>query len=292
MTTRGLRRIGFAAALLAATVLPLRASLDAAPIGPVDEPASAEGLAVAVRLANQPIVCDRRDPVDLGYDPFYRQHCSVFGLDVLGSSAVVAGAVERTAEIIVDMIGHRRDLIDQMIRQGTRVGVIAASEVTSDMPEYRDIYTRFPGIDWDTRARGLGATPFIPLSSVGEGNVLCDSTDWYPGESIMVHEFAHTIRIMGLAFIDPAMDARIDRAYAAAMSAGRWANSYAATNSDEYFAEAVQSYFDTNIEGPVGGDGVHNHIDTRVELALYDPTVFALLDELFGGAAPMNLCNG
>ena len=58
---------------------------------------------------------------------------------------------------------------------------MAASEVTSDMPEYRNIYTQFPGTDWDARARGLGATPFIPLSSVGEGNVVCDVERLVPG---------------------------------------------------------------------------------------------------------------
>ena len=237
-------------------------------------------------------MCDRSDPVDLGYDPFYRQHCAALGLDVLGSAAVVSGAVERTAEIIVAMIGHRRDLIDEIIRQRTRVGVMAAGEVTSDMPEYRNIYTMFPGTDWDTRARGLGATPLIPLSSVGEGNVLCDATDRYPGESIMVHEFAHTIRIMGLAVVDPVMDGRIDAAYATAIATGRWSNTYAAENSDEYFAEVVQSYFDTNIEGPVGGDGVHNHIDTRAELATYDATAYTLVSELFADADPLDLCNG
>ena len=292
MTTRRWWHAGAGVAVAAAMALSTGASSDAAPVGSVDRPASVRGLVVAARIAGEPIVCGRRNPVDLGYDPFYRQHCSALGLDVMGSAAVVPGAVERTAEIVVAMIGHRRDLIDEMIRQRTRVGVMATSEVTSDMPEYRGIYAQFPGTDWDTRARGLGATPTIPLSSVGEGNVVCNATDWYPGESIMVHEFAHTIRTMGLAFVDPATNARIDAAHRAAMAAGRWWNTYAATNSDEYFAEIVQSYFDTNIEGPAGGDGVHNRIDTRVELAGYDPVGFALVDELFADATALRLCNG
>lgn len=291
MTIRRWWQLGAGATLVAATAFAVAMTSDAA-VGSVDGPASGVGLARAVRSPPPPVRCDRGDPVDLGYDPFYRQHCSALGLDVLGSAAVAPGAVERTAEIIVDMIGHRPDLIDEMIAQRTRVGVMAVGEVTSDMPEYRDIYTLFPGVDWDTRARGLGATPFIPLSSVGDDNVLCTSTDWYPGESIMVHEFAHTIRIMGLAFVDPETDDRIDAAYASAMAAGRWSNTYAATNSDEYFAEAVQSYFDTNIAGPVGGDGVHNHIDTRAELATYDPVGYAVIDGLFREAPNLGLCNG
>jgi hypothetical protein len=64
------------------------------------------------------------------------------------------------------------------------------------------------------------------------------------------------------------------------------------TDSDEYFAEAVQSHFDTNLEGPVGGDGIHNQIDTRVELEDHDPIAYAMTDDLFGDAAPLDLCNG
>ena len=210
----------------------------------------------------------------------------------MGSAAVDPAAVERAAEIATDMIGHRPDLIDAMLWRGVRIGVIGRNEVTSDMPEYRDIYALFPFEDWDTRARGLGATDLLPLSSVGEENILCLATDPYAGSSIMVHEFAHTIRTMGLTSVDPAVDQRISLAYDAAMRAGRWDNTYAATNSDEYWAEAVMSYFDTNINGPVGGDGIHNHIDTRVELLAYDPRIYAIIDEVFRDAAPLGLCNG
>ena len=44
-----------------------------------------------------------------------------------------------------------------------------------------------------------------------------------------------------------------------------WANTYAATNEQEYWAEGVQSYFDTNIEA-IPSNGIHNHVNTRAEL--------------------------
>ena len=46
----------------------------------------------------------------------------------------------------------------------------------------------------------------------------------------------------------------------------------------EYWAEVVQSWFDTNREN----DDQHNHIDTRAELKEYDPRVAALCEEVFG----------
>lgn len=266
----------------------------AAPPNDVSTPVANAGLATANRIDE---MCGQRDLSLLGYDSFYRQQCDALGLDVLASAAVDPDAVRRAAEIIVAMIGHRQDLIDEMIAQGVRVGVIGVDEVTSDMPEYRDIYQMFPGVDWDTRARGLGATPTIPLSSVGEENVLCLLADSYYGSSIMVHEFAHTILIMGLRFLDPAYNdpTRTDpvvAAYDDAITAGLWANTYAATNPDEYWAETVMSYFDTNIDGPVGGDGIHNQIDTRTELASYDPQIYSIIDDLFADAAPLELCDG
>ena len=82
----------------------------------------------------------------------------------------------------------------------------------------------------------------------------------------MVHEFAHAIyRIIGLTVIDPAMDTRgINTAYDTAMATSRWANAYAATNSNKCYAEAVQSYFDTRTSPDrSAATGSHNDIDTR-----------------------------
>ena len=55
----------------------------------------------------------------------------------------------------------------------------------------------------------------------------------------------------------------------------RWIISY------EYFAECVQSWYNTNLSGPESGDGVHNHIDTRAELKSYDPKAYQLLEAIF-----------
>lgn len=229
------------------------------------------------------------DPDLLGFDPFYDQHCDAAGIPVLASGLVAPEAVAATAEVLVAMIGHRPDLIEAMITNGLRVGVMARSEVVSDLPEYRNIYELFPGTDWDTRTRGLGATLFIPLSSVAEENVLCLPDDVYRGESILVHEFAHTVHIMGLDTVDPTFSPRLEQTYRLAMDSGRWADTYAATDSAEYFAEAVQSWFDSNQAGPPDGDGIHNDIDTRVELAGYDADVHRLVADVFT-TDPLPLC--
>lgn len=228
---------------------------------------------------------DTPPPVDMGFDPFYEQWCDALGIPVLASSRVSPVALRNAAEIVVGMIGHRPDIIEAMLANGLRVGVIGESELTTDLPEYADLYEQFPGTDWNTRARGLGATPFIPLSSVGEENVGCYPSDpYFNEESIMVHEFAHTIHLMGLDFVDEgSVGAEIVEAYWAAMGAGLWEDTYAATDDREYFAEGVQSYFGTQTERDPS-DGIHNFVDTPEELEAYDPVLFEIIDRVFGDA--------
>ncbi len=52
---------------------------------------------------------------------------------------------------------------------------------------------------------------------------------------------------------------------------------YASKNRGEYFAEIVQSWFNTNRTM----DHDHNHIDTREELKTYDPGAYKFLQKIF-----------
>ena len=78
--------------------------------------------------------------------------------------------------------------------------------------------------------------------------------------------------------VDATFDARLRAAYDAAKRAGRWQGKYAGSNHLEYWAEGVQSWFDTNREN----DSEHNWVNTRVELKEYDLQLAALLTEVFG----------
>ena len=51
---------------------------------------------------------------------------------------------------------------------------------------------------YNERARGLGGTPAVPLGSSAEENLLCLAGDRYRGEDITVHEFAHSVHLLGL----------------------------------------------------------------------------------------------
>ncbi len=76
------------------------------------------------------------------------------------------------------------------------------------------------------------------------------------------------------------MKAEIERAYDAAIVVGTFLNTYAATNSLEYWAEGVQAWFDTNHEANPA-DGIHNSINSRGEIKDADPALARLIREVY-----------
>ncbi|WP_437965635.1 hypothetical protein WMF04_39290 [Sorangium sp. So ce260] len=223
-------------------------------------------------------------PSELGLDPFYKKYIDASGIPVISSEKTPDAALLRACSVVVRMLGLRDDVRQAMIANDTRVAVMAETEVTTDIPEHSDLYEAFPGTDWDTRARGLGATPARPASSCAEENVLCYPSDPYAGEDILVHEFSHAIAIMGIAFAEPTFDQELEDVFEGALRDGKWANTYAATNKDEYWAEGVQDWFDTNIES-IPGNGIHNEINTRAELREYDRPLHDLIARYFADDA-------
>ncbi|MFO0888940.1 MAG: glycoside hydrolase family 2 TIM barrel-domain containing protein [Isosphaeraceae bacterium] len=214
-------------------------------------------------------------PAALGLDPFYTKHLSVGGLPVVGSAKVSDHALKEAAYLVGKLLEHRPDVRDAMVRNKVRCAVMAYSERTTDIPEHRDLT---PKNYWNVRARGLGATTARPAVSGAEENLLNYPGDPYSTENILIHEFGHAMHEMGLSTADPTFDKRLRDAFATASEAGLWKGTYAATNPHEYWAEGVQSWFDTNREN----DSQHNHVNTRDELKKHDPALASLLREVFG----------
>lgn len=203
------------------------------------------------------------------------------GIPILSSGGVPDLALQVAADIVIHMVADMPDVRRAMIDNGLLVGVIAANQVTTDMPEYRNLNDLYPEVDWDQRTRGLAATTSIPLSTGAEENLLCYSTDRYLGESIFLHEFAHTIMDLGLVFVDASFLPTVQGAFDEAMSRGLWRDTYAAANVAEYWAEGVQSYFDTNLQADPP-NGIHNFVNTREELLEYDPKLAEIISGVFG----------
>ncbi len=214
-----------------------------------------------------------REKFDLG--EHYQKAVLVGEFPIVSSQKVPDAALLEAAHIVRSMLAGRDDILDKLAENRVRMGVMAVSERTTDLPEHA---TLKPAAYWDRRARGLGASPQRPCISCAEENLLNNPGDPYDSESITVHEFAHAIHDMALVDLDKTFDERLEKTYRKALADGLWKGKYAATNRQEYWAEAVQSWFGTNREN----DHDHNHVNTRAELKEYDPGAAALCKEVFG----------
>lgn len=212
-----------------------------------------------------------------GFDPFYEKYYDANGIPVLSSGAVSDTALASACVIAARMLSVRDDVRETMIDQEMRIAIIGRDEVTTHIPEYSNLYSMFPGQEWDA-LRGVGATLLIPVSSSGEENLLCLAGDRFEGENILVQTFATAV-LLGLEATDATFDSRLNAAYSAAVDADKWRDTYARANAIEYFAVGTQVWFDArpNVSPP---DGNRNDINTREELRSYDPTLAALIAEV------------
>ena len=217
-------------------------------------------------------------PPSLHLDPFYRKYVDAEGIPVAASEKVPDEALRVARDLLPRMVPDDAEIWERMIQNRTRVAIMAESEVTIDIPEHSDLT---PPDHWNRRARGLGATLVRPACSGAEENLLGYPGDRYDGESILIHEFAHTVLGMGITFADPGLVDELRKAYESAIARGLWKDTYAATNFDEYWAEGVQSWFDANRES-APANGVHNEVNTREELEAYDPALAGLVARVFG----------
>ena len=237
-------------------------------------------------------------PEALGLDPFYKKHTDAFGLPVVSSEKVPDAALLVARDIVNFMLSMRPDIRKVMIARRFRVGVMAQSEMQTDLPEHRHMkkprkddrrltpaerasYDRPGGIGsmtdreyWNQRARGLGGR----FTTGAEENILGYPGTRYFGENILVHELSHGI-MRALRRADPDLNRQIHEAYDDAMAKGRFKHHYAATTVDEYWAEGTQWWFWSNYEWHDGDQ----RLQTPEDLEAYDPRLFALLSRVYPG---------
>lgn len=195
----------------------------------------------------------------------------------------------------MSMLAQRPDVRDELMAQGVRVGVMAISETTTDMPEQHD--WKKPAIDdprlskcdvrdyattiglqsdrqyWAARARGMGGR----FTTGAAENLMGVPGTRYYGENILVHEFSHAI-MEALRITDPALIARLETAYAHAKEKRLWQGAYMANTLAEYWAEGTQFWFNSNKAYITDALTVVESDD----FAAHDPELAAILSEVYG----------
>jgi alpha-glucosidase len=242
----------------------------------------ASGGGFAMRL--QPIGCEKVQsvPASLAISSFYKKYLDANGLPIVSSANVNDMALVQASEIVTLMLSKRPDIAKYMVDKGCRVMVIGANEQVCDLPEYYRLCNSPDSIAyWNKRARGFGGSPEDDFScSCGEENLLAFAGDRYVGENILVHEFAHIFHMVGAVGVNPNFDNELEALFQSAIQKGLWKNTYAITLKEEYFAEAVQSFFDCNRYAEPA-NGVHGNINRRAKLKVYDPEMYQFLLNYF-----------
>jgi hypothetical protein len=174
------------------------------------------------------------------------------------------------------------------IRDAIRVSIIGEHQAFGDIPENGPETRADPARFANHRAGAFSPNTSGPPDSVisdGEENVLCYARDPYDrGESNLVHELAHNIKIQGLQTLDATFEGRVKAAFDIARAQGKYQGRYAGKNPEEYWAEGVQAYF--NVHATHDPDD----INTSAQLAAYDPALFAIIDGVFHGTPPLPAC--
>jgi len=179
-----------------------------------------------------PASCSVGPPPDaLGLHPFYRKYCIASGIPVASSEHVPDAALQMAAEIASQMLSVMPAVRERLVDIQSRMAIIGAHQATSDIPEYKSLVPLYPNIDQRTRGIGAG-TVAIPITSGAEENLLCYQIDRYRGQNIFLHEFSHTIKLLGIQSIDPSFGLKVQQAYDHAKAAGLWANTYSMANAE------------------------------------------------------------
>jgi len=200
---------------------------------------------------------------------FYKKYIDIKGMPVVAADEVADLALQRTYEIVTHMLAGRPDVLKAMVDRGMYLVIIGRDQVYTDLPENRN--ARNPDY-LNERVRGTGGLP----TSFGEENLLSLPVDRYDDESIAVHEFCHTIDST-LRRIDPTWRDRKDAVYSNAVKKGLFKNTYAGSNSAEYWCEMAQAYFDCNRIN----NWNHGPIGRREQLKIYDPEGYEMVRTTF-----------
>ena len=180
------------------------------------------------------------DPPERG---FYAKRLDYAGIPIKAPKEVADEALVAARGRLAMMLTNLPSIRANLRRAGTELHIIGRDQVTSDLPEHRNLKGKplpeYHGLTVDERTRGLGGR----LVSCGEENLLKLEKDRYRGRDICVHEFAHNIRNYGMP---PEVRARFDAQYQRSLTNGLWQKSYAGSNPDEFFAELSMWYFGTH----------------------------------------------
>lgn len=214
----------------------------------------------------------------------FDKHLDADGIAIIATENVADEALFRAAAILDDMLVNRPDIRETLVRQRVHVVVVGHDEQTFDLTPYRQyreivkLEPHGPG-----GPRGLGPNQFTP-TLVPEENVLClGGTSW--GYDIVIHEYAHAIDYaLSRGTSSGSFSSSLGRAYRSGIDSGLWDGSYGATNTAEFWAEAVGAWVGT-------GQSRDMRFKNRLHLEEHSPEVAKLITDTLGDFQVDSTCH-
>ena len=241
-----------------------------------------------LNAAAQPVDTTRSYEVD--FEPYYTQYLTCDnGITIKSSDGVSVPALEKAKAMIDFMLSKRADVSQKMVVNEASLALYGKNETAYHIPEHREWY------DEQLRyVEGYGGSMYNPVSTVTESNVLRlltgDYVTLYRDESILVHEFGHAVKSIGIDQLeDKSLSREFQAAYKNAKESGLWPDSYAISNDDEFFATVSAIWFNVMNESWDGGwDSVRGPVNTRDELYVYDRKTYEFFAKIypFEGSLP------
>jgi len=170
----------------------------------------------------------------------------------------------------------RHGIPDCLADAGVELAIYPSDSYVTELPEFAELKGRHDdtGYPYD-EFRGLGAIPGQPVSGIPEENLLALLGDTGAWSDVTIHEFAHAIH--NLCF-DSAENLHIEALFDRAKRLGRFEDTYAMTDVEEFFAVFATLYFNATWElsefGMPGSWG-------RFALLQRAPDVHAFMESIF-----------
>jgi hypothetical protein len=202
------------------------------------------------------------------FPAIYTKRVETLGITIVADAKVDDQALAE-AKKTVERVFKNNDLVKPLVEQGAYIIIADAKQGVLDLPEFGCLQGEVDQ-NFFNHVCGVADRADYPVATVNELDLLGDRSGPCQGLNILYHEIGHLVQ--GWSIV-PADYYDIKAFYQAAMSSGKYRRQYAATNSNEYFAEATQSYF---LYGEPGG--AHD----RTWLKSYDPDLYALLARVYG----------
>lgn len=220
---------------------------------------------------------------NITYEPYYTQSIkSSSGILIQAGTTVNYKSLISAASIVDLMLKKIPQVAEELVNKNAKISIYGLKENAYDIPEHRMGYLLAI-----RHVEGFGGDMNNTLSSVSEANLIRLRSGRYatsyPNEMILVHEFGHSIHLVGIDSLkDRTLSNNIKKCYENAKQNNLWPYSYAISNHEEYFATLSTIWFNVMQEGVDGKwDGIRGPVNTRKELEVYDQNAYKLMSSIY-----------